>query len=74
MTAEEYLRQGVTLAKRGLWVEALAAYKEALRANPKNAEAYLNLGFVYYELGYDKEAQEAFDRASKLQARPCGRS
>jgi hypothetical protein len=33
----------------------------------------MNLGFVYYELGYDREAQQAFDRAAKLQARPCVR-
>ena len=26
-----------------------------------------------YELGYDQEAQDAFDRASKLQARACSR-
>jgi len=73
MTAEEYFSQGVTLARRGLWKEALAAYKESLRVNPDNAETYLNLGFVCYELGYDREAQEAFDKASKLQARPCGK-
>ncbi len=74
MTAEDYFRQGVTLAKQGLWNEALEAYKESLRANPESAETYLNLGFVYYELGYDSEAQEAFACASKIQARPCGRS
>lgn len=62
------------LAKKGLWKDALAAYKESLRINPNNAQTYLNIGFVYYELGYDQEAQEAFDRASKLQARPCSRS
>lgn len=74
MTAEEYFDRGVTLARQGLWTEALTAYKEALRVNPDNAEAYLNLGFVYYELGFDKEAQEAFARATRLQARPCRRS
>jgi tetratricopeptide (TPR) repeat protein len=70
---DEYFRQGLVLARKGQWKEALAAYKESLRLNPNNAQTYLNLGFVYYELGYDREAQEAFDRASKLQARPCAR-
>ena len=74
MTAAEYFRQGATLAKQGLWKEGLAAYTEPLRDNLQNAETYLNLGFVSYERGYDQEAQEACDRASKLQARPCGRS
>ena len=70
---DEHFRQGLTLSRQGQWQEALAAYKESLRVNPNNAQTYLNLGFVYYELGYDREAQEAFDRASKLQARPCAR-
>jgi len=71
MNSEEHFRQGLLLSKKGFWKEALEAYKESLRLNPDNAQTYLNLGFVYYELGYDREAQEAFERASKLQARPC---
>ena len=71
--ADEYFRRGLLLAKRGLWREALAEYEESLRINPDRAETYLNIGFVYYELGHDREAQQAFDRASKLQARPCVR-
>ena len=70
---DEHFRQGLTLSREGQWKEAIAAYKESLRINPDNAQTYLNLGFVYYELGYDREAQEAFDIASKLQARPCTR-
>jgi tetratricopeptide (TPR) repeat protein len=70
---DEYFRQGLMLSKQGHWKEAIAAYRESLRVNPDNAQTYLNLGFVYYELGYEREAQEAFDRASKLQARPCTR-
>ena len=70
---DEHFRHGFALARNGQWKEALAAYQESLRLNPNNAQTYLNLGFVYYELGYDREAQEAFDRASKLQARPCAR-
>ena len=72
-SGDEHFLQGLTLSRQGQWKEALAAYKESLRVNPGNAQTYLNLGFVYYELGYDREAQEAFDRASKLQARPCAR-
>jgi tetratricopeptide (TPR) repeat protein len=70
---DDYFRQGLTLSRQGRWKEAIAAYKESLRLNPGNAQTYLNLGFVYYELGYDREAQEAFDKASKLQTRPCSR-
>jgi tetratricopeptide (TPR) repeat protein len=71
--ADEHFRKGLSFAKQGLWKEALAAYKESLRINPDSAQTYLNIGFVYYELGYDAEAQQAFERASRLQARPCAR-
>ena len=70
---EQYFNQGLKLSKQGLWMEAVAAYKESLRLDPGNAQTYLNLGFVYYELGYDREAQEAFKTASQLQARSCAR-
>ncbi|MBI4473220.1 MAG: tetratricopeptide repeat protein [Acidobacteria bacterium] len=66
-----YFRKGVELARMGRWEEAVAAYEESLRANPNDPQAYLNLGFVYYELGYDNEAQQAFERARKLQS-CCG--
>ncbi len=69
--AEEYFRKGLAFSKRGMWKEALAAYQECLRLNPDSAQTYLNLGLVYYELGYDQEAQEAFGIASRLQARSC---
>ena len=71
--ADEQFRRGLALAKKGLWQEALTAYKESLRLNPNNAQTYMNLVFVYYELGYDEEAQQAFDRASRLEAGPYKR-
>ena len=71
--SEDFFRRGLSLSREGCWKEALSAYKESLRLDPNNPQTYLNLGFVYYELGYDAEAQEAFDRAAKLQARPCTR-
>jgi Flp pilus assembly protein TadD len=72
-SGDEYFRQGVNLAREGHWKKALAAYKESIRIDPNNAQTYMNLGFVYYELGYDREAQQAFEKAAKLQARPCVR-
>jgi tetratricopeptide (TPR) repeat protein len=70
--AQVYFRKGVELAKMGKWEDAAKAYQEALRVNPNDAQTYLNLGFVYYELGYDAEAQQAFERARKLQS-CCGK-
>lgn len=69
--ADNHFHQGVLLARKGLWKEALAEYQECLRVNPSHTQAYLNLGFVYYEMGYDQEAQQAFEHARKLQARAC---
>ena len=70
--AEASFRKGEELARMGRWQEALTAYKESLQANPNHVQTHLNLGFVYYELGYDAEAQQAFEHARKLQA-CCGR-
>ena len=70
---DEFFRKGLALAKQGRWKEALKAYEESLQGNPGSAKTYLNLGFVYYELGYDREAQEAFGTASRLQASSCVR-
>jgi tetratricopeptide (TPR) repeat protein len=70
---DDFFRQGLMLAKKGFWKEALAAYQESLGINPGNAQTHLNIGFVYYELGYDQAAQESFDTAAKLQARGCSR-
>jgi tetratricopeptide (TPR) repeat protein len=67
----DFFERGLALAKEGRWEEALAAYQESLRTNPDNPQTFLNMGFVYYEMGYDQKAQKAFDRASKLQTRGC---
>lgn len=71
--SDDYFRKGLALSKQGRWNEAVVAYQESLRLDPNNPQTYLNLGFVYYELGYDREAQAAFEKASKLQARPCAK-
>jgi tetratricopeptide (TPR) repeat protein len=68
---DAFFKKGLSLAKRGRWKEALAAYRESLRNDPDNPQTHLNIGFVYYEMGYDQDAQQAFDRAKKLQARAC---
>jgi len=70
--ARMFFKKGEELAKVGRWEEAVKAYEESLRVNPNDAQTHLNLGFVYYELGYDAEAQQAFERARKLQA-CCGK-
>ncbi len=69
---EVCFRKGVELARIGRWEEAGNAYREAISLNPTDAQTHLNLGFVYYELGYDAQAQESFEQARRLQA-CCGK-
>jgi Flp pilus assembly protein TadD len=64
--SSEYAALGLKLSRLGKWEEAAAAYREALRIDPANAEALSNLGFVYYEMGLDAEAQEALSAAKAL--------
>ena len=69
-SSSEQVALGLKLARLGQWNEAVAAYQEALRIDPNNPDAFFNLGFVYYELGLDAEAQEAFANAEALRTTP----
>ena len=62
----EYFDVAVKLARLGKWQEAVDAYQKVLQENPQHAEALMNLGFVYYEMGLDHEAQEAISAARRL--------
>jgi len=46
--------------------EALKAYEEAIKINPKFAEAWLNKGVVLSELEKHEEALKAFDKAIEI--------
>jgi arylsulfatase A-like enzyme/Tfp pilus assembly protein PilF len=50
---------------------AMKAYRSALAADPKFAQAHLNLGFVYQRLGRDKEAKQEYDSACLLDKSLC---
>jgi len=55
----------LAIAQKGLnqLSMAVSAYKEALRLEPETAEAHLNLGNVYLEMGNNSEALRCFNRA-----------
>lgn len=46
--------------------EALAAFDEAIRLNPRYVEAHLNRAIVLSDVGRDSEAEEAIARAQEL--------
>ncbi len=50
-----------------MFEKAVAAYKKQLAANGDNAAAYFNLGRAYNKLNKDEEAEDALERASKLE-------
>jgi tetratricopeptide (TPR) repeat protein len=50
------------LAQSGKWPEAAAAYDNVLKAEPKNANAWYQLGSARYQLKQYKESATAFEK------------
>lgn len=69
--AEAHHNLGVALAEAGQWEAAVAAYRKALSlptfGRPDMAQH--NLGWALYNLGRDKEAEEALRLAARLEPR-----
>jgi serine/threonine protein kinase len=55
------------------WSQAADFYSQALALDPNFAQAHLELGEVYADLGYDDEALLHFERADTLTAAETGR-
>jgi tetratricopeptide (TPR) repeat protein len=58
--------RGIVLVRLGRHDEAAAEYQEALRLNPKFADAYRNLGFLKWTERQFQAAREALQRAVEL--------
>jgi len=52
--AKEYFNQGRILSMKGLYHEAIDAYKKALDIDPGNSQARINLQFIRYFKGIGK--------------------
>jgi tetratricopeptide (TPR) repeat protein len=61
---------GVTYSKSGRWREAIDSLKDAVRLDPKDAEAWSNLGGAYRRAGMARGPSD-FDRESLVQSREC---
>lgn len=46
--AEEHFYRGMTFSMRGLYPEAIDAYKKVLEINPGHTQARTNLNFIHY--------------------------
>lgn len=57
---------GMALYERGRVEEALQAFEQSLRLNPRYSKTWSNLGLVYEELGQEDEAEQAYLRALAL--------
>lgn len=58
--------QAVKRLRQRQYAEAIEGFREVLRNSPAMPEAYLNMGFAYYELKHYKLAVESFETAIDL--------
>jgi tetratricopeptide (TPR) repeat protein len=63
--SDQFLNLGERFRKDGKWNAAEAAYRESIKVWPSNADAFLELGFLYIDRNRLPEAQAVY---SKLRA------
>jgi len=65
--AEDWFERGCTLdSDRATFSEAIAAYEASIEADPGFADAYCNLGSVYFNQGRRSPARDCFERAIEI--------
>jgi Flp pilus assembly protein TadD len=65
-TADQQLRFGIDVARKGLWTEARFRFERAVALDPDNAQALNNLGVALEQQGDFAGAREAYEKALKL--------
>jgi tetratricopeptide (TPR) repeat protein len=72
-TARDYINRGWDLYQRGflehqssLLDEAIINYTEAIKLDPKNADAYYNRALAYQREGESAQASDDFAKAKQL--------
>ena len=66
-SATEYLEQGINLSEKNEFVDAIAAYTQAIELDPDNAIIYYNRGLALYHLRKHEAALADFDKTIELQ-------
>ncbi len=64
--AKKYYKQGVQYGRAKLYKQAAATFMQAIRVNPKYADAYYGLGHAFLDMGRLNEAIDAFQQVIKL--------
>jgi tetratricopeptide (TPR) repeat protein len=64
--ATKWFNKGTELLRQTDFVEALKCFDEAIRMNPRWAEAWLNRGFAVRGLGRFEEVLECFKKATEI--------
>jgi len=65
-SARAYFAQGEDYSKKKDWDQAIAAYQQAVRIDPKFAEAWNNLGYCYRKAKQYDKALDAYKQAISL--------
>ncbi len=65
-SANEYIGRGQVSLKAGEWEPAFVDFNEAIKLEPKNAEAYRFRGATFYKLGDSKSALQDYNQAIAL--------
>ena len=63
---EDFLQQGITLARRGDYETAIGLFDRAIAVNAKSSSAYYHRGLAYYDLGKINLAIADYDRSLNL--------
>lgn len=64
---EEWLEEGVTLSDLKHYEEALAAYEQAIRLDPTDADCYYMKGHLLYNLKRYRKALAAYEQAIRFE-------
>ncbi|MFH1516100.1 MAG: tetratricopeptide repeat protein [bacterium] len=64
--AELHNEMGMTLARDGLFSDAIMHFQSAIEINPNFAQAYHNIGIVHEYLEHYQESQAYLEKAQKL--------
>jgi len=66
-SAEQQLRFGIQVARKGLWTEARFRFERAVALDPENAEALNNLAVALEQQAEFEKSREAYEKALKLE-------